>query len=67
MNSTSTTYMRNRIGVNIGNRVYQRQTRHLHAEIETKTQVESRYLLKNTVSVNIDKITSIAYGTLALL
>ena len=65
MNSTSTTYMRNRIGVNTGDRVYQRQTRHLHAE--TKTQVESRYLLKNTVSVNIDKITSIAFGTLALL
>ena len=45
--------MRNRIGVNTGDRVYQRQTRHLHAEIETKTQVEIRYLLKNTVSVNI--------------
>ena len=47
--------------------MYQRQTRHLHAEIETKTQVESKYLLKNTVSVNIDKITSVAIGTLALL
>ena len=67
MNSTSTTYMRNRIGVNTGDRVYQRQTKHLQAEIETKTQVESRYLLKNTVSVNIDRITSIAFGTLALL
>ena len=59
--------MRNRIGVNTGDRVYQRQTGHLHAEIETKIQVESRYLLKNTVSVNMDKITSIAFGTLALL
>ena len=67
MNSTSTTYMRNRIGVNTGDRVYQRQTRHLYSEIETKTQIESRYLLKNTVLVNIDKITSIAFGTLALL
>ena len=67
MNSISTTCMRNRIGVNTGDRVYQKQTRHLHAEIQAKTQVESRYLLKNTVSVNIDKITSIAFGTLALL